>query len=77
VRRVSEAIYGVPLSPGHPHWPAVRAGMASAHTDVTRHGGRPVALMLAPRDGWWLLGYAWASRTPVHLVELVLEATEP
>jgi hypothetical protein len=77
VRRVSEAIYGVPLSPGHPHWPAVRAGMASAHTDVTRHGGRPVALVLAPRDGWWLLGYAWASRTPTHLVELVLEATEP
>jgi len=36
-----------------------------------------VTLVLAPRDGWWLLGYAWASRTPVHLVELVLEATDP
>jgi len=48
VRPVPE-VYGVPLSPGHPQWPAVRAGMASAHTDVTRHGGRPVALVLAPR----------------------------
>jgi len=64
------------VHPSHPRWATVRAGLVAAYVDVTQHHGWPVALLLAPADAWWLLGYAWASRTPAHHVALVLEATE-
>jgi len=73
------ATYPLPGGPAHPQWPAIRAGMRSAH--AFRLGGATGPVPDPPGwiadPGWWRAGFVWGLVVPRHLVALVLEATGP